>query len=66
MRGEAISSIRDSATVQAWVSGLREQWGEEPADMRARIAILQRFCASSCRAESGGSEQPPEVPANGE
>ncbi|TMF12990.1 MAG: hypothetical protein E6I38_02435 [Chloroflexi bacterium] len=45
MRGEAISSIRDSATVQAWVSGLREQWGEEPADMRARIAILQRFCA---------------------
>ena len=31
--------------MQAWVSGLREQWGEEPADMGARIEILQRFCA---------------------
>jgi hypothetical protein len=45
MTGEAISSVRDSATVQAWVEGLREQWGEEPGDMPARIEILQGFCA---------------------
>ena len=33
-----------SATVQLWVDGLREQWGEEPADMAARIETLERFC----------------------
>jgi hypothetical protein len=31
--------------VQAWVAGLREQWGEEPADMGARVETLERFCA---------------------
>jgi hypothetical protein len=30
--------------VQAWVEGLREQWGEEPADMPARVETLERFC----------------------
>lgn len=35
----------DSATVRLWVDGLREQWGEEPGDMAARIETLQRFCA---------------------
>lgn len=28
----------------AWVDGLREQWGEEPADMASRIETLERFC----------------------
>ena len=32
-------------TVRAWVDGLREQWGEEPVDMTARIETLERFCA---------------------
>jgi hypothetical protein len=27
------------------VNGLREQWGEEPADMAARIDTLAKFCA---------------------
>src|SRR5439155_19083275 len=45
MTGEGISSVRDSATVRAWVGGLREQWGEEPGDMADRIEVLQRFCA---------------------
>jgi hypothetical protein len=31
--------------VQVWVGGLREQWGEELADMAARIETLERFCA---------------------
>jgi hypothetical protein len=31
--------------VRVWLDGLRQQWGEEPADMHARIEILQRFCA---------------------
>ena len=35
----------DSATIRTWVDGLREQWGEEPADMAARIGMLERFCA---------------------
>jgi len=39
------SGTRDSETVRAWVRGLREQWGEEPADMEGRIATLERFCA---------------------
>jgi hypothetical protein len=38
-------TLAGSATVQAWVAGLREQWGEEPADMAARIETLARFCA---------------------
>lgn len=39
------SSISDHAAVLAWVDGLREQWGEEPPDMGARIEMLERFCA---------------------
>ena len=31
--------------MRAWVEGLREQWGEEPTDMAARIETLARFCA---------------------
>ena len=26
------------------MNGLRELWGEEPADMPDRLAVLQRFC----------------------
>lgn len=37
-------ALGDSATVQAWVAGLRDQWGEEPADMAARIETLASFC----------------------
>jgi hypothetical protein len=35
--------MAESAAVQTWVNGLREQWGEEPADMAARIETLARF-----------------------
>jgi hypothetical protein len=35
----------ESAAVRAWIAGLREQWGEEPADMAARIQTLERFSA---------------------
>jgi hypothetical protein len=38
------SKYGNSVTVQAWVRGLREQWGEEPADMAARTETLARFC----------------------
>jgi hypothetical protein len=38
-------TISDCMTVRTWVGGLREQWGEEPADMAARIETLERFCA---------------------
>jgi hypothetical protein len=38
--------IADYETVQAWRSGLREQWGDEP-DMAARLAVLERFCAAT-------------------
>lgn len=34
----------DSRAVQVWVEGLREQWGDEPADMPARIETLAEFC----------------------
>ena len=44
MTGESISSVRESATVHAWVDGLRKQWGQEPADMQRRVEIVQRFC----------------------
>jgi hypothetical protein len=33
-----------SASVRVWREGLREQWGEEPTDMVARIETLARFC----------------------
>ncbi len=36
--------IRDYTTVQAWIQGLREQWGREPDDVAQRLEILQRFC----------------------
>ena len=39
------SSISDHAAVRAWVDGLREQWGQEPPDMGARIETLEQFCA---------------------
>ena len=38
-------SFREYPAVQAWIAGLREQWGEEPADMASRIEMLERFCA---------------------
>jgi hypothetical protein len=37
--------VGEAATVRAWRDGLRAQWGEEPADMPARIETLERFCA---------------------
>ncbi len=36
--------VRDYVTVQAWLQGLRGQWGREPEDAEARVQILQRFC----------------------
>lgn len=36
--------LREYATVQTWINGLREQWGEEPEDMDGRIRVLGRFC----------------------
>ena len=35
---------RDYATVQAWLEGLRGQWGQEPQDMESRLEVLERFC----------------------
>ena len=37
--------IRDQATVQTWLRGLREQWGEEPSDWEDRLEALAGFCA---------------------
>ena len=37
-----MGSIADYATVQQWMRGLRDQWGEEP-DMARRYEVLQRF-----------------------
>ena len=37
-------ALGGSAALRTWVDGLREQWGEEPADMAARLETLQRFC----------------------
>ncbi|MDO8614956.1 MAG: hypothetical protein Q7T33_04370 [Dehalococcoidia bacterium] len=59
------NQILDYAAVQTWVSGLREQWGEEPSDLDVRLAVLRRFCefverdpdaviAESCREVEGG------------
>lgn len=42
---QGAGATEESATVRAWVEALREQWGEEPADMAARIEMLARFCA---------------------
>ncbi len=36
--------LRDYPSVQAWIDGLREQWGEEPGDMEARLDVLRQFC----------------------
>jgi hypothetical protein len=43
--GQDEGALSDTLTVRAWVAGLREQWGEEPADMASRIEALERFCA---------------------
>lgn len=37
-----MAGIADYASVQQWVRGLKEQWGEEP-DMAERYQVLQRF-----------------------
>ena len=37
--------IRDQATVQTWLRGLREQWGEDPTDWGDRLEALASFCA---------------------
>ncbi len=37
--------IRDQPTVQTWLQGLREQWGEEPSDWDDRLEALAGFCA---------------------
>src|SRR5574341_1283131 len=36
--------VAEYETVQAWFAGLREQWGQEPDDIHARLDALQRFC----------------------
>ncbi len=36
--------ISEYATAQAWVQGLREQWGEEPSGLQERFELLRRFC----------------------
>lgn len=37
-------AIRDYDTVRTWLQGLREQWGEEPGDVEARLEALEAFC----------------------
>lgn len=37
--------VSDYETVQTWLHGLREQWGQEPDDLQDRLDVLQRFCA---------------------
>ena len=37
--------IRDQATVRTWLQGLREQWGEDPADWEDSLEALAGFCA---------------------
>ena len=37
--------IRDQATLQTWLQGLRQQWGEEPDDWDGRVQALTAFCA---------------------
>ena len=32
-------------TVQTWLNGLREQWGQEPGDWDERLDALSGFCA---------------------
>ncbi len=36
--------MRDYESVGTWLAGLREQWGEEPADVEGRLQTLARFC----------------------
>jgi hypothetical protein len=43
-QGNREQEMAESAAVRTWVAGLREQWGEEPADMATRIERLARFC----------------------
>lgn len=38
------SDLLEYDAVQAWVRGLKEQWGEEPSDMAQRIETLRGFC----------------------
>ena len=44
--GDKDPGLTDSDAVRNWVEGLRQQWGEEPADMADRIEVLRRFCES--------------------
>ena len=37
--------IGDRATVRTWLQGLRQQWGEDPADWEDRLEALAGFCA---------------------
>jgi hypothetical protein len=37
--------LTEYPTVQAWLKGLEEQWGELPSDADARVDLLARFCA---------------------
>lgn len=39
-----MADIADYASVQQWVRGLKEQWGDDP-DMSQRYDILQSFAA---------------------
>ncbi len=41
--------IRGQATVQTWLQGLREQWGEEPNDWEERLEALAGFCAFAAK-----------------
>ena len=37
-------ALKDQQTIQTWLWGLTEQWGEAPSDFDQRVALLGRFC----------------------
>lgn len=37
------AALRDQQTIQTWLRGLTEQWGEAPSDFDQRVAIVGRF-----------------------
>src|SRR3989304_10537081 len=38
-------AIGEYGTARPWFEGLRQQWGEEPADWEERLGALAAFCA---------------------
>ena len=37
-------ALADQRTIQTWLRGLTEQWGEAPSDFDQRVALVGRFC----------------------